>query len=64
MYNGYADQDAFHAAMQAEWARRLSTEEGRAEHARTYGPGTRSHAGCDHAYGYCALTGDNVWRNE
>lgn len=53
MYNGYESIEAFHAAMQAEWDRRLSTPEGRAEHARHYGPGTTSHAACDHAYGYC-----------
>ena len=53
MYNGYPTQDDFHKAMQAEWARRLSTPEGRARHERDYGPGTTSHAACDHACGYC-----------
>lgn len=53
MYNGYPTQDDFHKAMQAEWARRLSTPEGRAQHERDYGPGTTSHAACDHANDYC-----------
>ena len=56
-YNGYIDQDAFHAAMQDAWRERLSTPEGRAQHNRHYGPGSRSHAACDHAYGYCAQGG-------
>lgn len=53
MYNGYESQDAFHAAMQAAWAERLSTPEGRERHRKDYGPGSTSHAQCDHAYGYC-----------
>jgi len=55
-YNGFESQDAFHAWMQAEWKKRLSTPEGRERHNADYGPGTRSHAGCDHAYAYCAVT--------
>lgn len=53
MYNGYPSQDAFHEAMQAAWTERLSTPEGRARHEADYGPGTRSHAACDHANAYC-----------
>lgn len=56
-YNGYASQDEFHKAMQAAWAERLSTPEGRTRHERDYGPGTKSHAGCDHAYNYCVQGG-------
>lgn len=56
-YNGFPDQDAFHAWMREEWARRLSTPEGRARHARAYGPGSTSHAGCDHANAYCGVVG-------
>lgn len=52
-YNGYPTQDAFHAAMQAAWRERLSTPEGRERHARDYGIGSISHAGCDHANNYC-----------
>lgn len=58
-YNGYPSQDAFHEALQAEWSRRLSTPEGRAKHAEDYG--STSHAGCDHAADYCALTADNFY---
>lgn len=57
-YNGYADQDAFHAAMQERWREMLSTEEGREAHRRAYGPGTTSHASCDHANDYCTQTRD------
>lgn len=53
MYNGYESQEAFHAAMREAWRERLSTPEGRARHAKDYGPGSTSHARCDHAEGYC-----------
>lgn len=56
-YNGYPTQDAFHEAMRAAWAETLSTPEGRAQHERDYGPGSTSHAACDHANAYCVQGG-------
>jgi hypothetical protein len=50
-YNGYASQDAFHAALRAgagEYARARQEAFDRGE-----GEGWR-HAGCDHAYGICS----------
>ena len=55
MYNGYPSQEAFHASMLLAWKKRLSTDEGRARHNADYGPGSRSHAGCDHPAGYCNI---------
>lgn len=52
-YNGYPSVDAFHEAMRERWREILSTPEGRARHKRDYGPGTTSHAACDHANDYC-----------
>lgn len=60
-YNGYPSQDAFHEAMQAAWKERLSTPEGRAQHAKDYGPGNTSHAACDHANDYCCQTETNTF---
>ena len=57
MYNGYPDREAFHEALQAAWRERLATPEGREQHNRDYGPGSRSHAACDHAYGICSTPG-------
>jgi hypothetical protein len=51
MYNGFEDQDAFHAWMREEWKQMLSTPEKRAAHNAAYGFG---HAGCSHADGICA----------
>ena len=50
MYNGYANQDEFHKALQ----------EGNKKYAEAYekamkeNPQGWTHANCDHAYGYCA----------
>ena len=50
MYNGYANQDEFHKAL----------EEGNKKYAEAYekamkeNPQGWTHANCDHAYGYCA----------
>jgi hypothetical protein len=54
-YNGFESKDAFHAHLQAEWTNIMSTPEGRERHNAVYGLGTQSHAGCDHAYSYCAV---------
>lgn len=50
MYNGYANQEEFHKALQegmAEYAK--AREEGMREN-----PEGWKHANCDHAYGYCS----------
>jgi hypothetical protein len=49
MYNGYANQDEFHKALQEgmkEWVE--AYEKGMKEN-----PEGWAHALCDHAYGYC-----------
>lgn len=57
MYNGYPTQDAFHEAMVEAWKVILSTPEGRERHERDYGPGSTSHAACDHSASYCVQQG-------
>jgi hypothetical protein len=49
MYNGYADQDAFHAALAERHAEYIKTRD---EGIRTNPEGWQ-HEGCDHACGIC-----------
>lgn len=50
MYNGYANQDEFHAALSARSAAYVDARE---KSLRENPEGLR-HEGCDHAYGICS----------
>ena len=49
MYNGYADQDAFHEALAAMFPAYIAERNKQAAE----NPEGLRHDGCDHAYGIC-----------
>lgn len=50
MYNGYANQDEFHKALQADMKEYIEAR----EQAMKENPESWAHADCDHAYGICS----------